>query len=65
VNFSQPGSGVDAIIGQAAQQPAPFLGAAPFSKDPAKKPQLSLDRFVIMEGGEYFFAPSIPALKQL
>jgi Dyp-type peroxidase family len=65
VNFSQPNSGVDPIIGQAAQEPAPFLGAAPFSEDAAKKPHLSLGRFVIMEGGEYFFAPSIPALKKL
>jgi Dyp-type peroxidase family len=64
-NFSQPGSGVDPIIGQAPQEPAPFLGAAPFSKDAAKKPHLSLNRFVVMEGGEYFFAPSIPALKKL
>jgi Dyp-type peroxidase family len=64
-NFSQAGSGVDPIIGQAAHEPAPFLGAAPFSKDPAKKPQLSMNRFVIMEGGEYFFAPSIPAVKAL
>ncbi|MEA2230370.1 MAG: hypothetical protein QOD83_186 [Solirubrobacteraceae bacterium] len=65
VNFSQPDSGVDPIIGQAPQQPAPFLGAAPFSKDATKKPHLSLGRFVIMEGGEYFFAPSIPAVRSL
>jgi Dyp-type peroxidase family len=65
VNFSQPNSGVDPIIGQAPQQPALFLGAAPFSKDPNKKPKLSMNRFVVMEGGEYFFAPSIAALKAL
>jgi Dyp-type peroxidase family len=64
-NFSQGGAGVDPIIGQAPQQPADFLGAAPFSLDTDNKPQLSLNRFVIMEGGEYFFAPSIPAIKTL
>jgi Dyp-type peroxidase family len=64
-NFSQPGSGVDPIIGQAAVQPAPFLGAAPFSKNEAKKPKLSMNRFVNMDGGEYFFAPSLPAVKGL
>jgi hypothetical protein len=30
-----------------------------------KKPDLSLKSFVQMQGGEYFFAPSIPALKAL
>jgi len=30
---------------------------------PDRKPQLTIGRFVTMEGGEYFFAPSIPAIK--
>ena len=64
-NFSQPGAGIDAIIGQSPQEPAPFLGAAPFSKDAAKKPALSFERFVFMQGGAYFFAPSITAVKGL
>ena len=62
-DFSEAGAGVDALIGQ-PNQPASFLGAAPNSKNPAKKPTVTFDRFVHMEGGEYFFAPSISALNQ-
>ena len=64
-DFSQPGAGIDAIIGQSAQDPAPFLGAAPLSRDVNRKPQLHFNRFVKMEGGEYFFSPSIPAIRAL
>jgi Dyp-type peroxidase family len=64
-DFSQPGSGIDAIIGQSPVDPAPFLGAAPTTQDPAKKPQLHFAHFVAMQGGEYFFAPAIPALRGL
>ena len=62
-DFSQPGSGIDAIMGQSASASRPFLGAAPVSHDASKKPHLSLKGFVHMEGGEYFFAPSIPSVK--
>jgi Dyp-type peroxidase family len=63
--FSQGGSGVDPIIGQSTNGSAPFLGGAPFSNDASKKPQLSMGHFVAMEGGEYFFAPSISAVAGL
>jgi Dyp-type peroxidase family len=65
VNFSQPNSGIDPIIGQAPAGTArPFLGAAPNTEDPANKPQiLNLGFFVELQGGAYFFAPSIPAIK--
>jgi len=62
-DFSQPGSGVDATMGQSASATRPFLGAAPLSHDPGKKPHLNLKLFVHMEGGEYFFAQSIPAMR--
>jgi Dyp-type peroxidase family len=62
--FSQPGSGIDPIIG-AATIPHPFLGAAPLSKDPDRKPRLNFESFVEMQGGGYFFAPSITALRGL
>jgi hypothetical protein len=39
--------------------------AAPFSKQPGRKPDLMFDRFVHMQGGQYFFALSIPALRAL
>jgi Dyp-type peroxidase family len=65
VDFSQPNSGIDAIIGQTpAGASRPFLGAAPFSEVAANKPQLAnLNLFVELRGGAYFFAPSIPAIK--
>lgn len=64
-DFSQVGSGIDPVIGQSKTEPAPFLGAAPFSMDATKKPQLTFGRFVAMQGGEYFFAPSIAEIKKL
>jgi len=64
-DFGQPEAGVDAIIGQSAAELRPFTGAAPFSEDVAKKPRLNLKGFVRMEGGAYFFAPSISALQKV
>jgi Dyp-type peroxidase family len=64
-NFSQPGSGIDAIIGQSSAASRLWLGAAPLSQNPTDKPTLHLHGFVHLEGGEYFFAPSIPALQAL
>ena len=64
-DFSQETSGVDPIIGQSASVSRPFKGAAPISKDPSKKPDLSLKSFVHMEGGAYFFSPSITSLRSL
>jgi Dyp-type peroxidase family len=64
VDFSQPETGVDAIIGQGGGN-LPWRGAAPFSKRPDHKPDLTFARHVHMQGGEYFFAPSIPALRTL
>jgi len=65
VDFSQPGSGIDPIIGQTAPGVArPFLGASPNSEDAANKPQIAnLGLFVGLQGGAYFFAPSIPAIR--
>ncbi|WP_019905778.1 Dyp-type peroxidase [Methylobacterium sp. 77] len=65
VDFSQPDSGIDPIIGQSAAAIRPFKGAAPLSQVAANKPDLDLRNFVEMQGGEYFFAPSIPAMKGL
>lgn len=65
INFSQPNSGVDPIIGQSAAPLRPFLGAAPVSENAANKPQLQLRGFVHLQGGAYFFAPSITQLKAL
>jgi hypothetical protein len=50
VDFSQPNSGIDPIIGQSAAPLGPFLGAAPVSESAAGKPQLQLGGFVHLEG---------------
>jgi deferrochelatase/peroxidase EfeB len=64
-DFSQPDAGIDAIIGQSGQDTARFVGAAPLSRIAARKPEINFGRFVKMEGGEYFFSPSIPAIRGL
>lgn len=63
-DFSQVGAGIDPIIGQ-GPQPKPWLGAAPFSKNASDKPSFQFHDFVQMQGGAYFFAPSITAIRDL
>jgi len=53
------------FFGQSAQPLRPWLGAAPVSQNAADKPALQLRSFVQMEGGGYFFAPSIAELAKL
>jgi len=63
-NFVQPDAGVDAIIGQGdTAGPLPFTAAMPFID--GEKPEFEFERFVHMEGGEYFFAPSLTAIRGL
>ena len=64
-NFVQPESGIDPIIGQSPNASNPFLGAVPTSNNAADKPSVNLRSFVHLEGGEYFFAPSLSAIKSL
>ncbi len=64
-DFPQVGSGVDPVMGQPHTGTLPFLGAAPFSEDPANKPQLAVPHFVTMEGGDYFFTPALDAIQGL
>ena len=67
-NFPQPElssnaqlrSGHDPIIGQAGGKPRQIFGVDP--KDQSKQLDLPVD-WVIPKGGEYFFTPSITALK--
>lgn len=65
IDFSQLNSGIDPIIGQTpAATVRPFIGAAPNTEDPANKPQIpNLGLFVELQGGAYFFAPSISAIR--
>jgi hypothetical protein len=63
-DFGQPGAGVDAIIGQSNTAGAlPFVAGMPFVN--GEKPAFPFARFVHLEGGEYFFAPSLTAIRRL
>ena len=65
LNFVQPQTGIDPVIGQQAigeaslaQQWPPQWG------EPGKQP-FDFGRFVTMKGGEFFFAPSLAFLRRL
>lgn len=57
-----PGPGIDAIIGQNPARPTDGLVGTDAAK-PLEKLALPAE-WVITRGGEYFFAPSISALKE-
>ncbi|MFP3646534.1 Dyp-type peroxidase [Paraburkholderia sp. SIMBA_054] len=63
--FSQTESGIDPIIGQSNGPLRFFAGAAPSSGNKADKPQFELGNFVHLEGGAYFFAPAIDAIRTI
>ena len=64
-DFVQQNAGVDALIGQSRTDATlPFTGGMPLDPDTGEKPQVELARFVRMEGGEYFFAPSVTTVRQ-
>jgi hypothetical protein len=54
--------GQDPVVGQAGGGPRDIIGYN--QADPAKKLTLSED-FVVTQGGEYFFLPSISTLKKI
>jgi Dyp-type peroxidase family len=63
--FVQPDSGVDAVIGQSLTDATlPFTFGMPFVNS-GDKATRELGRFVHMEGGEYFFAPSLTTIGAL
>lgn len=59
--FLKGGTGVDPVIGQGPSNPQPWPN--PWG-GPGTKPFLFQD-FVTLKGGEYFFAPSMAALKKI
>ncbi|MES2518387.1 MAG: Dyp-type peroxidase [Bacteroidota bacterium] len=64
-NFIQGGVGIDPIIGQDGIRNV-STGAFPtIYNDPNSMEVESFNSFVEMKGGEYFFAPSIPFLKNI
>lgn len=64
--FGKPGvptPGFDAIIGQTTEDLPPRVLSGTDPKNPA--PELTLNQqWVVTRGGEYFFSPSIPALRE-
>ncbi|KAF7323748.1 Fungal peroxidase [Mycena kentingensis (nom. inval.)] len=58
-NFVHPATGFDPIIGANMTQPRPVNGLDP--TNPNRTVTITTD-FVVSEGGEYFFSPSIAAL---
>ncbi|KAK3659682.1 hypothetical protein LTR56_001045 [Elasticomyces elasticus] len=62
-DFFQPGSGLDAVMGQSnTEKSVDMKGLYP--QDAERPLALSgINRFVVPKGGEYFFTPSMTALK--
>ncbi|KAJ5794979.1 hypothetical protein N7457_001578 [Penicillium paradoxum] len=65
-NYDGQQPGLDPIIGQwpKGETESNFISMPRFD-DPRKVERWTLDRTVIAEGGEYFFTPSMSALKEL
>jgi deferrochelatase/peroxidase EfeB len=65
LNFVQPATGLDPVIGQKGPSEAPLPQQwSPKWGQQGKKP-FDFGGFVTMKGGEFFFAPSISFLRQL
>jgi Dyp-type peroxidase family len=63
-NFARPSTGKDGVIGQSAAGSFPDLHF-PNPWGSAGRTPFSFHSFVLMKGGEYFFAPSISFLRKL
>lgn len=65
-NYGGQQPGLDPIIGQWAEDDneSNYVSMPRFD-NPRQVEKWTLDRTVIAEGGEYFFAPSISAIKDL
>ncbi|KXS94273.1 hypothetical protein AC579_7278 [Pseudocercospora musae] len=63
--FRFPGGGVDAVMGQINGAPGATVGMMGlFPQDASRQLQLpGVNRFVVARGGEYFFSPSLSALR--
>ncbi len=65
LNFVQPATGADPVIGQKAPSQAPLAQQWPLQWGQQGKKPFDFGQFVTMKGGEFFFAPSLAFLKDL
>ena len=63
--FPVPGTGADALVGQARGGRDISLVTRPAGQQTERRVHLSLPAFVTPTAGGYFFAPSLPALREL
>jgi Dyp-type peroxidase family len=67
INVGSPGQ--DALVGANQTSPKnprePFYPIGPDSSEILREERLTLERFVVMRGGDYFFSPSLPGLDAL
>ncbi|KAH8831895.1 DyP-type peroxidase [Flagelloscypha sp. PMI_526] len=61
-DFHVNGTGLDPIVGTNGGSPFEFTGIDPYN---VSKPLTVLQDFVVSRGGEYFFAPSISAVRDI
>lgn len=65
LNFVQPATGVDPVIGQKAPNEAPLAQQWPVQWGQQGRKPFDFGQFVTMKGGEFFFAPSLVFLRNL
>jgi deferrochelatase/peroxidase EfeB len=65
LDFVQPATGLDPVIGQKAAGEPPLAQQWPPQWGQQGKQPFDFGGFVTMKGGEFFFAPSIAFLRQL
>jgi hypothetical protein len=65
LNFVQPATGLDPVIGQKATGQAPLPQQWPPQWGQQGKKPFDFGAFVTMKGGEFFFAPSLSFLRNL
>lgn len=65
LNFPQPNTGIDGVLGQGPNIPGGQVYPKVWDDLTAGTAPFDFKGFVVMQGGEYFFAPSLPMLRSL